>query len=984
MKKTAFLKMFSLIFSLFTILSLCSCSLISNFFNDNTTVSKTEDLSRRVQITIHDGIENRIKIIKATETLNLDDYIPDESLGEFKGWYYDENFTLKVEDKIINVDTPYLEFYAYLIPYEIVDVTLHLANNEIHRAEVIKNKTFNLAPYEKDYEGMLFKGWYKDKELTEAAFVKEEFVASESIELYAKYEILTKYSLEIHVRDEVIKEDFYGVHTINIKEYVEPLDDEILTGWYTDSEYKNRIVDEFELKANIILYVECYKKEPIEYTVYLNKEPVKREALRFDYIDLTKEEVEIDNYRFVGWFYDSNYCEEIENPEHLKIGDKLEFYAFYKEMDKSTFYVSSLGSNGVLEKRLLGEFYHHKSIDLSTLKYTENERLELEGVYLDSECTTKLDIENKEYSCKYLISNTNNCTLYAKFNAPVEIYLGDECVSTEKHLLGTVINPKSYVDENNEDYLYMGTNTPEGDFEIYDATEIRINVFWYRPYQQKTTFEYTENNNSIQINKYTGSSLIVEIPSIINGKPVTKILSSAFDSDIVPRKITIPSSVIEIDVDTFKQDEIYEIYNLSKAQIKYSNFTKPNNLIEYTSTSTPSNIFIYKDEFIMIRRDGMLSMIGYVGTKPKLTLPSNIEGEIYQVGELSSKYINELIVPEGITYMNICNMRNLIKLTIPSTLISFGNKCLNNCYRVKEIYNLSNLKIRVEAAEIVFHTKLSEEEKIKLETYFEETMIDNVIHKIGVVSYIDEYSYYCLAGYNNSIYDYDFETLPSKINNSFYKIGNYMFYKNNWLLKEINSEGVSRIGTKAFQYSTTLNKLYLPNVADMFDYAFANSSIKDIYCPELVETATSIFESSNIETFTANKLRYVAQYMFSNCSSLTYVSMTNATTIFHNAFSCCKNLEVVDIPQVMNIYDSAFMNCYKLQIDSLPELVNIGHSAFRECDSIVEMHLPKLESIGTKTFSDCDNLTTIYAPSTIQKVYDTFENCPNFIGITTD
>ena len=68
----------------------------------------------------------------------------------------------------------------------------------------------------------------------------------------------------------------------------------------------------------------------------------------------------------------------------------------------------------------------------------------------------------------------------------------------------------------------------------------------YDPIVSKSDFKYTLDNGQITITGYNGKSLDVEIPSNIDGFPVTDIGEGAFQNTYV-RSVVVPSSVRRID-----------------------------------------------------------------------------------------------------------------------------------------------------------------------------------------------------------------------------------------------------------------------------------------------------------------------------------------------------------------------------------------------------------------------------------------------------
>src|ERR1022692_2326316 len=66
------------------------------------------------------------------------------------------------------------------------------------------------------------------------------------------------------------------------------------------------------------------------------------------------------------------------------------------------------------------------------------------------------------------------------------------------------------------------------------------------PAAVQAQFNYTINNGSITITRYTGSGGGVNIPGTTNGYPVTSIGSCAFSNCTSLTSVTIPSSVTSI------------------------------------------------------------------------------------------------------------------------------------------------------------------------------------------------------------------------------------------------------------------------------------------------------------------------------------------------------------------------------------------------------------------------------------------------------
>ena len=73
---------------------------------------------------------------------------------------------------------------------------------------------------------------------------------------------------------------------------------------------------------------------------------------------------------------------------------------------------------------------------------------------------------------------------------------------------------------------------------------------------------------------------------------------------------------------------------------------------------------------------------------------------------------------------------------------------------------------------------------------------------------------------------------------------------------------------------------------------------------------------------------------FASCSSLTSVSLPNATTIGAQAFAFCSSLTSVSLPNATTIELGAFHGCSSLASVSLPLVTAIGASAFLSCNAL--------------------------------------------------
>ena len=171
--------------------------------------------------------------------------------------------------------------------------------------------------------------------------------------------------------------------------------------------------------------------------------------------------------------------------------------------------------------------------------------------------------------------------------------------------------------------------------------------------------------------------------------------------------------------------------------------------------------------------------------------------------------------------------------------------------------------------------------------------------------------------------------------------------------------------TIAFAYDTKIDGIYynLNNSNQTAEVTSGgNSYLGDIIIPEKVTYNATEYSVTSI-----------GEYAFSNCSSLTSITIPNSvTSIGTQAFNYCSSLTSITIPNsVTSIGTQAFHYCSSLTSITIPNSVtSIGNSAFYWCSSLTSITIEATTppTLGTSVFENT-NLAAIYIPDNTLSAY---------------
>ena len=455
------------------------------------------------------------------------------------------------------------------------------------------------------------------------------------------------------------------------------------------------------------------------------------------------------------------------------------------------------------------------------------------------------------------------------------------------------------------------------------------------------------------------------ITNIIIPNTLTHIGEDAFGSCSSLVAITIPDNVISIGSEAFNYCKKLVIYAESPSKPAFWD-SQWNPLDRPVYWSTPSfNVF---DNWHYLKTtEESITITRYAGQEKTVSIPSFIDG--IAVTDLGNKAFS--------------SSESLMSLILPSSINHIGEKVFEDC---SKLIILSDLSTKPDA--------------------WSSDWNDNapVFWSTGTINVYNDFQYVIESG-NVKIIRYIGEdssiTIPSQIDGKPVIIGDYAFSRCGNLIYVNIQEGISKIGIEAFNGSSRIAAIIIPESVNeigrwAFDYIFAKIYTKHSNKPE--EWDPNWISSSDrnpdwgvtefgeydglIYAILSNEItviRYIGKEQ--NVIIPSTIKERPVTKIGNNAFSYCTDLTSITIPESVNyIGERAFFYCINLASISIPDSVEeIKPYTFYNCENLISITFGKnsqLNFIGNDSFRGCISLTEIFIPDTVTHInYYAFQDC---------
>lgn len=336
------------------------------------------------------------------------------------------------------------------------------------------------------------------------------------------------------------------------------------------------------------------------------------------------------------------------------------------------------------------------------------------------------------------------------------------------------------------------------------------------------------------------------------------------------------------------------------------------------------------------------------------------KGKVKYSSEWYKLKIHKVVIKSGITGIEdytFSDMPDLEKITLPNSVVSFGDYAFENT-GIKNFKVTKNIK------------KMGN----------------------GVFSNCD----------NLETVDWNYKVIP---NDTFYgsknlktvnmynkikKIGDSAFARSG--IKSLDlPESIVKIGESAFYKTKHLKSFELPkSVKTIEPNTFSESSVEEVILNDGLKTIKeSAFDSSKIKSIKiTDSVEEIEERAFINCKKLVNLEIGNGiTTINKETFDGCKSLSKVSFGnKVSFIGESSFNECKSLaNVDFPSSLDTIDYAAFKN-SGLVKVDLSKVgKNVDYWVFSDCDKLESVIIGSQIEEFHvNAIANCKSLKKIVID
>jgi len=377
-------------------------------------------------------------------------------------------------------------------------------------------------------------------------------------------------------------------------------------------------------------------------------------------------------------------------------------------------------------------------------------------------------------------------------------------------------------------------------------------------------YDFTTNNGTTTITKYSGPGGAVVIPGVIAGLPVASIGSSAFSNCTSMMSVAIPDSVTNLGA--------YAFFGCTSL----TNIMIPNNV-----TSIGDRAFQSSSALTSVTIPNRVTSIGYAAFEFCVSLTNVvIANSVTSIGNYA-----------------FCYCLSLTNVTIPDSVTSISDYSFYNCTNLTSVTMLNGVT-NIGYAAFANCTKLTS------------VTIPDSVTSIGILAFLNGTNLTSVTIGNGvtSIGQEAFEqtsltnvTIPASVTN----IGIGAFHNCTNLTSGMIGNGVTSIGLRTFYGCSNLTCVTIGNgVTSIGQYAFQETGLTNVTIPASVTNiGIGAFAScTNLTSVTiGNGVTNIESLAFIFCSRLTSAYFKgNAPSLGGNVFAFGGNASVYYLPGTTN------------------------------------------------------------------------------------
>lgn len=673
--------------------------------------------------------------------------IPSKEGHQFIGWFQDENYTIPFTEKDQIKDNLTLYAKWKVKSYRIIFDTD--SNTVISPMEIDYGEIIDIPIPTKT--GFVFQGWYVDQNLNQR-FGLTHMPAS-NLKLYAKwdkvnytinYEPNGGYPLSSEVH-----------HYQDLLQLPTPIRQGFkFLGWYINEELTEPFEAQYMPAQNLTLYA---KWEQVEYTVKWVLE--NGQTIEIKYLlgeNLVSPPTSKIGYDFLGWYLDDEYHDLFD------LGSfPSENITLYGRWEKAFYTITFISDDEVYEELTL---QYQESIDLNDPIKEGHTFL---GWFYDLEYENSFE----------MAVPASSITVYAKWEK------NQYWVIFHENLGSAVDDYYDYYQSEfelppitKEGYIFNGWYL-DAEFTVQFFGDLKIPAYDLHLYAKwevnNSLWKYVVRENRIAISGFVGTPKVLDIPSKIDNKIVSRIEEEAFLNFTSLIELYLPDTITYIGNSAFENCQNLQIVKLSTSLTEIAPYTFAN-----------------------------------------------------------CKRIESIDLPEAV--IKIANhafsgCQNLQSIAFPEGLLTIGEEAFRSCFKL-EVLNLpSSIDIVEKGAfrdcislkEINVPNKIIEYQKGVFDnTLWWQTQSDGLIY-LGKM----------IWGYKGILP----ETINIQVGTL--GINHYAFYNSSTLKSVMIPDSVIYIGDWAFAECDQLQLISFNNVIHIGNYAFENClSLTSIIIPKVTST----------------------------------------------------------------------------------------------------------------------------------------------------